>query len=362
MVEQFQDRDLIQDVDGSIFEVVGNTHHPNSVFSIPLLIDQNQIRSNKLSLSVSSFFQPNGIRNHEFSRESPIFNTTVFQIPIKKIDFHWKPQKILSSWFSLLKNQKFTVSPSLSKRRSNVIESALRISDEFGIPFTNMGVIGFDIISDQNPFDLIELNIYGIDFAERIRSHYNELRAQSKKLKPWLKIELLPLAEIMAQEFQLPLEDCFEILYYQPIRFTYHQNQIQLNFVPEQHEMINCPLYTVNSRIKSIGRCRIKATVKNITWGDFFPGLVELEKVEMVTDYNHININPLKLTRLLVFNRLFLNFFKLGQSIEIDGIVQEANHVFCIKSPDLINTWQIIIGSSDSFTQCEYVRNIYLEK
>jgi hypothetical protein len=197
-----------------------------------------------------------------------------------------------------------------------------------------------------------------MDFARRIKASYNELRVQSKKMKPWLKIELLPLAEIMAQEFQLPMEDCFEILYYQPIRFTYRHRQIQLNFVPEQQEMVKCPLYTVNSRIKSIGHCRIKATVKNITWGDFFPGLVELENVEIVMDYNQSNINPSKLTRLLVFNRLFLNFFKLGQIIEIDGLVQEVNDLDSTKN---LKDWQIIIGSSDSYTQCEYVRNIYLE-
>ena len=189
-----------------------------------------------------------------------------------------------------------------------------------------------------------------------ITKKFFRLEKISLYLRRLFKIELLPKAEQFASDSRLSLEDCFEILYYQPFRYKFRGVEIKLHFIPFVQEMIGFPGYSLESHVKDLGTCRIKAKVLNHEWGNNFPGIIQISEVTMLENSSEKLIDPAAITQILIFNRNYLGFFSENQIIEVSGSLQEVNNVSSFNSHNLITTTQIIVGTSQSDHNWEYIR------
>ncbi len=427
----FRDRDYIQDEKGDIYQVIGSLHieggimalqkykkvksnnqkvHKSMIPTDPIQeFKQHEMRYWKQKETNNRFIRilpnyssqsaKNNIKNNEYLSHSSVFDTDLIIIPPKKVKIHWNPQKRLQNLIKIMKKGDFDQRKKLDTLERETIEVAYLFNEKFDIGMENIGVSGSILWGAHHSHSDIDLMIYGNFNTEQILNNAPINRSQDAKLRNYMKVEILPIAEKMSIKTGLPMEECFEYIYNKPYLFFYRDRKVSVTFAPSKSELVKIPLYTKKTRFHPLFPVKIEAKVEKDTWGFYYPGLFLIKGIDMLDsgtkdknqsknetenqdrkkneikkvhnnpigrDYQQNNnneylekleIQPKNITRLLVFEHELVGYYRCGDKIEIRGLLQKAENIPQSNSLDLKDTYQILVGGYETFGK-EYIRKI----
>ena len=387
MKEIFQDRDYLQDVTGDIYQVIGSIHTKEGIFAL----QKYKKVSLKESKNTHQNFIPSGdpiskIKNHEFrywkQRDSndlfirilPNYSSksananieqnvyksfsTIFQmqliiIPRSQIQKHWKPQQRFKELLSTFTSKNFSEKQKLDNLEREAIEVGITFESFFNIDISKIGITGSILWGAHHENSDIDIMIYGTEFTKIINSS-KFLSSESKGLRRFKKIEILPLAEKMAIKTGLPMEECFEYIYNKNYLYFFNNRKVSITFAPNLQELLRYPLFSPETIFKSIKNITIQAKIEPCEFGYYYPSLYKIScnKIQDETDFG-----PLDITRLIVYEHELVGYYKNGDDVEIRGLLQECINVPSFNDLKPIKTYQILVGGQETFGN-EYIRKI----
>ncbi len=387
MKEIFQDRDYLQDVKGDIYQVIGSIHIKEGIFAL----QKYKKVSPEESQNTHQKFIPSDdpiskVKNHEFrywkqkgtndlfirilpnySSKSAVANieqnvyksfSTIFQmqmivIPRNQILKHWKPQQRFKELLSGFSSKNFNEIQKLDNLERETIEVGITLESFFNIDILKIGITGSILWNAHHEKSDIDIMIYGTEFTKIINS-IKKLSAESKGLRRFKKIEILPFAEKMAIKTGLPMEECFEYIYKKNYLFFFNNRKVSITFAPNLQEILRYPLFSPETIFKSIKSITIQAKIESCEFGYYYPSLYKIS-CEVIKDEK--KFSPLDITRLIVYEHELVGYYKERDIVEIRGLLQECINVPNFNDLKPITTLQILVGGNETFGN-EYIRLI----
>ncbi|MCF2138572.1 MAG: hypothetical protein K9W44_00785 [Candidatus Lokiarchaeota archaeon] len=325
----------------------------------------------------SSISAKNNIAENRYASFSTIFQRNMIMVPKKDITIHWIPNQRLhelTDWFEGRLSEQLEKLRTFDSLERECIEVSICISDIFNISLSNIGVTGSLLWKGHHSESDIDLMIYGhensrkiLDFSYQEYSSLdgndqNAQKIEHSYLRRYNKMEILPIAQKLSLKSGLSMEECFEQILYKPYLFFYRDRKISITFAPSLQNLPKCPLFLPSSHFKSLGMCRIQLKVESDEWGFDYPGLFSVEVKKVLHTSPNLEKIAKQVKRLMVYEHEFIGFYRVGDIIEVKGILQKASKVpDYTNSWDIIDTYQILVGASESFGN-EYIRKIKIQK
>ena len=387
MKEIFQDRDYLQDVRGDIYQVIGSIHTKEGIYTLQKYKKVSLEKSQNIHQKLIPSDDPiSKVKNHEFrywkqkgtndlfirilpnySSKSASANikqnmyksfSTIFQmqmivIPRNQILKHWKPQQRFKELLSGFSSKNFNEIQKLDNLERETIEVGITLESFFNIDISKIGITGSILWNAHHEKSDIDIMIYGTEF-KKIINNTKELSAESKGLRRFKKIEILPLAEKMSIKTGLPMEECFEYIYNKKYLFFFNNRKVSITFAPSLQELLRFPLFSPETIFKSIKNITIQAKIESCEYGYYYPSLY---KISCKNINEEINFNSSDITRLMVYEHEHVGYYKNGDDVEIRGLLQECINVPNFNDLKPIKTYQILVGGQETFGN-EYIRLI----
>ncbi|MBS7649725.1 hypothetical protein KEJ17_08815 [Candidatus Bathyarchaeota archaeon] len=175
----FRDRDYLQTVEDFYFCVVGNIHPNDRVISylkyIPSPYGKWSRGENKFQRVMHYYTMLDLMGTIKFLERHPeyLYNSSVMDIrisavPSDKITVHLKPEERM---MELAKMD----GKDLDVLQGKTLDLASTISDESGVPLKYFGVTGSILLGIHMDFSDIDLIIYGMKNAERVKETLNQI-------------------------------------------------------------------------------------------------------------------------------------------------------------------------------------------
>ncbi len=387
MNEIFQDRDYLQDARGDIYQVIGSIHTKEGIYTLQKYKKVSPKKSQNIHQKLIPSDDPiSKVKNHEFrywkqkgtndlfirilpnySSKSASANikqnmyksfSTIFQmqmivIPRNQILKHWKPQQRFKELLSGFSSKNFNEIQKLDNLERETIEVGITLESFFNIDISKIGITGSILWNAHHEKSDIDIMIYGTEF-KKIINNTKELSAESKGLRRFKKIEILPLAEKMAIKTGLPMEECFEYIYKKKYLFFFNNRKVSITFAPNLQELLRYPLFSPETIFKSIKNITIQAKIESCEYGYYYPSLYKISRKNINEE---INFNSSDITRLMVYEHEHVGYYKNGDDVEIRGLLQECINVPNFNDLKPIKTYQILVGGQETFGN-EYIRLI----
>ncbi len=393
MSEIFRDRDYIKDVKGDIYQVIGSIHPRDKVLALQKYqkVDETQtpqehkeyipedilsaVKNHPMRYWVENNTEnryirilPNyssesaqiNISNHPYMSHSSVFNMGLIQIPKENIQTHYNPQKRFQELLDTISKGTMEEKRSLDALERETIEIGYLLEDFFKIDLNNVGITGSLLWHAHHEQSDIDLMIYGNLNRKRIVNKGSQISREGSRLRQYMKIEILPMAQKLSLKTGLPMEECFVFIYNKPYLFYHNNRKFSITFAPTELELVKSPLYVLNSSFKKIEPIKIHAIVKNSEWGFYYPGIFEIECTSIESNLHKKLKPPLSkedISRLMVYEHELVGYYQEGDLIEIKGLLQKATNVPRFDNLDLHTTYQVLVGGHETFGD-EYVRVI----
>jgi len=387
MKEIFQDRDYLQDVRGDIYQVIGSIHTKEGIYTLQKYKKVSLEKSQNIHQKLIPYDDPiSKVKNHEFrywkqkgtndlfirilpnyssksasanikqniyKSFSAIFQMQMIVIPRNQILKHWKPQQRFKELLSGFSSKNFNEIQKLDNLERETIEVGITLESFFNIDISKIGITGSILWNAHHEKSDIDIMIYGTEF-KKIINNTKELSAESKGLRRFKKIEILPLAEKMSIKTGLPMEECFEYIYNKKYLFFFNNRKVSITFAPSLQELLRFPLFSPETIFKSIKSISIQAKIESCEFGYFYPSLY---KISCKNSNDEMNIGPFDITRLIVYEHELVGYYEKGDVVEIRGLLQECINVPNFNDLKPIKTYQILVGGQETFGN-EYIRLI----
>ncbi|MHA1562526.1 MAG: nucleotidyltransferase domain-containing protein, partial [Promethearchaeota archaeon] len=293
------------------------------------------------------------IEQNVYKSFSNIFQMQMIIIPRNQILNHWKPQQRFKELLSGFASRNFSEIQKLDNLEREVVEVGITLETFFDIDISQIGITGSILWNAHHEKSDIDIMIYGTEFSKIVNST-KKLSAESKGLRRFKKIEILPLAEKMAIKTGLPMEECFEYIYKKNYLFFFNKRKVSITFAPNLQELLRYPLFSPETIFKSKKRVTIQAKIESCEFGYYYPSLYKIS-CEKIKDEK--NYSPLDITRLIVYEHELVGYYKNGDDVEIRGLLQECINVPNFNDLNPIKTYQILVGGQETFGN-EYIRLI----
>jgi len=341
MKEIFQDRDYLQDVKGDIYQVIGSIHTKEGIFALhkykkvspeetqnthekfipsddPISKVKNhefrywkQKESNDLFIRIlpnySSKSASANIEQNAYRSFSSIFQIPMIIIPRNKIVKHWKPQQRFKELISRFASKEFSEKQKLDKLERETIEVGITLESFFNINISKIGITGSILWNAHHENSDIDIMIYGTEFTKIVYNN-KKLSAESKGLRRFKKIEILPLAEKMAIKTGLPMEECFEYIYRKNYLFFFNNRKVSITFAPNLQELLRYPLFSPETSFKSLKNVTIQAKIESCEYGYYYPSLYKISCIKIKDEKNY---SPLDISRLIVYEHELVGYYAL---------------------------------------------------
>ncbi|MHA1647938.1 MAG: hypothetical protein ACTSVL_10230 [Promethearchaeota archaeon] len=341
-MESFQDGDIVQDINGDIYEILGSVHPPEKVFVIPKYIQissEKPFENSEHDKAISLLdIEPVLIRNIKQTNvrfisvnspenalipptESEILGKQAWILPKDEIVSHFDSKDWLQDLWEIIRKGTIGQKKNITRLEREALDLALLISDQANIMFNAIGLTGSLLWNAERENSDINLIIYGIQNVQRFIKFFQTITTESKPLRKRLKIEILPLAEHLQSKIGCNLDECFELFYRKPSLLNFHEIPVTIKFVPFPTDLaINSPIY-LDSRFLNVysdpitihGRL-IPDKGNNFVNSQFFPGFLSISDA---------SINGLKISRILIYDYIFCGFLEEMEYFEARGILQQ---------------------------------------
>ncbi len=330
------DRDYFFDKDDNIYQVIGYVHPANYVYCLEKyskiedggrdssdFIWKSQLTNQYYKRNISIYSSRNAtlnIKRHKYRKMSNLYGVDFIHFPRTKIKRYLNPiEKI-----KMLRDQVQKSFLSLSDQERNAIEISHLFERELGIAPKNLGTTGSILWEGVHPNSDIDIIIYGIQNMRRFFQSVNKLLQVSNKIRLPSVIDQMKWAGKFSQKSGLSVDDCTVFIANKKFLLFFSNFFLSIAFNPTMPEILQNTLSTDETKFRTIPEftsVTIQATVKEDDWMFFYPGVIYLKNVRIISPNVGISDLP-PICRAVVFKHENIGYYKKGSEIEIHGLVQ----------------------------------------
>ncbi|MEM4704478.1 MAG: hypothetical protein QXJ02_05350 [Candidatus Bathyarchaeia archaeon] len=306
--------DIIEDLNGIIFDVKGLVHPPAKAIAFPRFIPDiqgNRIKERatyKKIYGISERFEFLKQNFPQYIVHDQVFNEELCEVPKEKVKNHYQPIKRLRQ----LQNR---------ERLDNLEKDALSflelLKEQTGIPWSKMGISGSLLVKLHTVNSDIDPIIYG---SENCRQAYAALKALTQdtksKVKAYTQEELCKLYVFRVKDTVMSFEDFMRTESRKALQGKFKTRDYFVRFIKDWNEIQE---EYGKTQYRNVGYTRIKAEVADDSEAIFTPCTYKLKNVKILSG---MCINQIE--EIASFRGRFCEQARNGETVIAQGKVEQV--------------------------------------
>ena len=309
--------DLIEAIDGNIFDVKGLVHPPNKIIAFIRFTPDPQgerKRNNQRFRKVYPLQDRYELLKERFPQYlvfDSVFNEWMCEVPTNKIKKNYKPNKYLNQ----LRKKKIT-----QELEKQTLQLTQLLKQEASVPWKALGVSGSLLVNLQSNTSDIDLIVYGSANCQKV---YNALKLliqdETGQVRPHTRSELKALFDFRSKDTNVSFEDFVRTESRKVLQGKFGQRDYFIRCIKEQKEINE----TYGSTIyEPAGEAKIKATIADNSEMIYTPCRYQIETNKVLegtkVDYP---------TEIVSFRGRFCEQAQLGEEVISRGKVERVQRV-----------------------------------
>jgi predicted nucleotidyltransferase len=309
MMVKAREGDLIESVDGIVFDVKGLVHPPNRVVAFIRYVPDPEGNRERDGTRYSKFYNLSkryALLKHKYPQylvEDPVFNTLLCEVPFADIKQHYQPAQGLQN----LRNRK-----DLDEAETAALRFMEIIKENSGVQWSKLGVSGSILVRLQEPSSDIDLVVYGSDAGYRVAETMKQLfKNKDSPIKAYDLDGLRELFDFRSKDTDVSFEDFVRTDSRKVSHGKFMGKHFFIRFVKDLNEISE----QYGSIIyKPEGNAKIKATVADDKEALFTPCSYKLANVKTLegTKAEHVE-------EIVSFRGRFCEQAKSGETVIAEG-------------------------------------------
>jgi predicted nucleotidyltransferase len=269
--------DLIETIDGNIFDVKGLVHLPHRVIAfIRFTPDPNgdRRRGETRYRKVYALHERYELLKRKFPQYlvlDPVFNQWLCEVPTEAVKQHYEPAAYLSQL------RRKSLPDELEKQ---ALELAQLLHRESRVGWSALGISGSLLVGLHTPKSDIDLIVYGSKSCQKVYSTLSSLiRDKASNLKSYSEQDLKELFDFRSKDTIMGFEDFVRTEPRKLLQGQFHGRDYYIrcvkawNEVPETYGMV---------QYKSVGEAKLRATVIDDSEMIFTPCTYQIDDTQVL--------------------------------------------------------------------------------
>ncbi|MEM2102413.1 MAG: hypothetical protein QXM22_02730 [Candidatus Bathyarchaeia archaeon] len=313
---RFREGDLIEDVNGIIFDVKGLVHPPNRVVAFPRFIPHAEGERKRDSVRYSKVYALStryGFLKEKFPEylvQDEVFGEILCEIPADNIKRHYSPVKRLLE----LRGDKH---PDPIERLA--LELAEVLKESANIPWSSMGISGSILAKLHTKTSDVDPIIYGAKNCRKVYAALVTLADDKKSpLKPHrTRTALLKLFEFRSKDTHVSFEDFVRTDSRKVLQGTYRGREYFIRCVKDWRETRE---HYGDVHYTNVGYAKIKATITDDSEAIFTPCTYKIDQTRTLEGTTASGT----LSEIVSFRGRFNEHARNGETVIAQGKIERA--------------------------------------
>ena len=272
---QVREGDLVEDLNGIIFDVKGLVHPSNLVVAFPRFIPdiegdrkRGPTKYRKV-YALTARYELLEKRFPQYLVNDKVFGERLCEVPINSIKHHYRPIRRL---------QELRVSPQLDSLERRALEFVSLLNESANIPWDALGISGSILAKLHTLTSDIDPIVYGSDDCRKVHSALKLLLSEERSLaKPYRgEKELRVLFDFRSKDTNMSFEDFVRTESRKVLQGKYHRHDYFIRCVKDWNEISE---HYGDVEYFNVGYAKIKATVVDASEAIFTPCFYKIENV-----------------------------------------------------------------------------------
>jgi len=267
--------DLIETLDGNIFDVKGLVHPPDKTIAfIRFTLDSKgeRKRDNKRYKKVYPLHERYALLRRKFPQYlvfDPVFNEWLCEVPTEIVRKHYEPKKFLSQ----LRRKHV-----LDELEKQTLELAQLLQRRANVKWNALGVSGSLLASLHTPKSDIDLVVYGSKSCEKVYAALkSSVHDKSSGVKSYGRRDLKTLFDFRSKDTNMRFEGFVRTESRKVLQGKFRQKDYFIRCVKEWNEISE---KYGSVRYEPVGEARVKATISDDSQMIFTPCTYQIEDVK----------------------------------------------------------------------------------
>jgi len=311
---RFREGDLIESVDGIVFDVKGLVHPPNRVVAFIRYVPDPKGNRERDGTRYSKFYNISkryALLKRKYPQylvEDPVFNTLLCEVPHEDIKKHYQPTQGLQE----LRNRN-----NLDSAETAALRFMEILKETSGVQWSKLGVSGSILVRLQEPSSDIDLVVYGSKTGYRVAETMKKMFAnKDNPIKAYDLEGLRELFDFRSKDTNVSFEDFVRTDSRKVSHGKFIGKHFFIRFVKDLNEISE----QYGSIIyKPEGNAKIRATVVDDSESLFTPCSYKLANVQILegTKTEHIE-------EIVSFRGRFCEQAKSGETVIAEGKLERV--------------------------------------
>jgi len=326
--------DLLQTLDGNIFDVKGLVHPPDKVIAFIRFTPDpkgERQRNNIRYMKVYPLHERYALLRKKFPQYlviDPVFNQWLCEVPTEMVKEHYEPTRCLSQ----LRRKR-----AYEELEEQTVELARLLHKNAGVNWSALGVSGSLLVGLYTPTSDIDLLVYGSKSGQRV---YNTLKSlvkdEASHVKSYNEQELRTLFDFRSKDTAMRFEDFVRTESRKVLQGKFHQRDYFIRCVKEWNEISE---HYGSVHYEPCGEAKIRATIADDTQKIFTPCTYRINDVETLEGEG---VEPLR--EIISFRGRFCEQARKGEKVLARGMVER------VQKFDEEEYFRLILGNKPSDT------------
>lgn len=306
--------DIIETLDGILFDVKGLIHPPERVVAFIRFVpdpEGNRKRDGTTYRKVYALSERYALLKEAFPQYlvyDPVFDEHLCEVPVKAVKRHYKPVDRLRN---LRREDK------LDEMEAQALRFVKLLKETAGVPWSQLGVSGSILVKLHTPASDVDPVVYGSKSCYRVYSALKSLLKDKKSLvRPYRPDELKKLFDFRSRDTVTSFEDFVRTESRKVLQGMFMERDYFVRFVKDWNE-VEERYGTI--RYKSVGYARIKARVVDDSQMIFTPCCYRIEDVKVIEG---ARFEPIE--EIVSFRGRFCEQARNGETVIAQGKVERV--------------------------------------
>lgn len=306
--------DLVETIDGNMFDVKGLVHPPDKVIAFIRFTPDptgERIRRGTRYRKIYALHERYELLRRKFPQylvHDPVFNQWLCEVPTDIVKQHYEP----SAYLSQLRHKSV-----LDELEKQALELAQLLHVESGVGWGALGISGSLLAGLHTSKSDIDLIVYG---SQNCRKVYNTLRSlvrsKTSGLKSYKKRDLERLFDFRSKDTMMGFEDFVRTESRKLLQGDFHERDYFIRCVKAWDEV---PETYGAVQYEPVGEARVRATVIGDSEMIFTPCIYRIDGVQVLEGNNSNSIRE-----IASFRGRFCEQARNGEEVIASGMVESV--------------------------------------
>jgi predicted nucleotidyltransferase len=273
---QFREGDLVEDVNGIVFDVKGLVHPSDRVVAFPRFVpdvegDRKRGRTTYRKVyALSARFKLLEKRFPRYLIHDKVFGERLCEVPVGDLCNHYFPNERLQE----LRNRK-----PLDMLERDALGFLSLLKKSANVAWSALGISGSILAKLSTPTSDIDAVVYGSKNSRKVRSALEVLREKSDVVRRYHQSELRALFDFRSKDTETSFEDFVRTESRKVLQGKYDEHDYFVRCVKDWDEVNE---QYGDLRYSNVGYIRIKAVIIDDSEAIFTPCLYRVESVHIL--------------------------------------------------------------------------------